>query len=103
MLLGNSEVKGDLQRRLKRIEGQVRGVQRMLDEDRDCQAVLQQLAAIRSAVQQTSLVLVRAHATECLLHPAPGASAEQLVDELVDTLSGLPMTTAVEAGALTSL
>ncbi len=96
MQLGNSETKGDLQRRLKRIEGQVRGVQRMVDEDRECQAVLQQLSAIRAAVHQASMVLVRAHATECLLHPAPGMSPERLVEELVDTLSGLPAAMPVE-------
>ena len=100
MPINNSEVKGDLHRRLKRIEGQVRGVQHMLDDDRDCRAILQQLSAIRAAVQQASLLLVRAHATECLLNPAPGMSTEKLVDELVDALSGLPMTTAVAAGSL---
>ena len=96
MPISNSEVKGDLHRRLKRIEGQVRGVQHMLDDDRDCRAILQQLSAIRAAVQQASLLLVRAHATECLLNPAPGMSTEKLVD----ALSGLPMTTAVAAGSL---
>ncbi len=90
MQLSNIEVQHDLERRLKRIEGQVRGVQRMLDDGRDCQAVLQQLAAVRAAVHQASLVLVRAHATECLRQPVPERTPEQLVEELMGTLAGLP-------------
>ncbi len=90
MQLSDTEVRQDLERRLKRIEGQVRGVQRMLEDGRDCQAVLQQLAAVRAAVHQASLVLVRAHATECLRHPSPERTPEQLVEELMGTLAGLP-------------
>ena len=52
--------------RLRRIEGQVRGVQRMVDEERDCPDILQQMAAIRSAMHQASLVLARAYAARCL-------------------------------------
>ncbi|MBI5290252.1 MAG: metal-sensitive transcriptional regulator, partial [Chloroflexi bacterium] len=48
--IANTAVKEDLQKRLRRIEGQVRGVQKMLDEDRECHEIIQQLAAIRSAV-----------------------------------------------------
>ena len=43
------ELKTELSHRLRRIEGQVRGVQRMVDEDRDCPEILQQMTAIRSA------------------------------------------------------
>ena len=81
-----ADVKVDLQNRLKRIEGQARGIQRMLDEGRDCKAILQQLSAIRSAAQQASLVLIRSHATECLLRPAEGDSPEDVVDDLVEIL-----------------
>lgn len=82
------EAKEELRKRLARIEGQVRGVQRMLDEGRDCQAILQQLAAIRAAVQQASLVLVRSYAAECLARP--DESPEELADTLIGALSKLP-------------
>jgi len=59
-------VKAELLRRLRRIEGQTRGVARMIEEGRDCQEILQQLAAIRSAVYQTSLRLMRSFAIECI-------------------------------------
>jgi DNA-binding FrmR family transcriptional regulator len=82
------EAKEELQKRLARIAGQVRGVQRMLDEGRDCQAILQQLAAIRAAVQQASLLLVRSYAAECLARP--DESPEELADNLIGALSQLP-------------
>ncbi|MBC8448085.1 MAG: metal-sensitive transcriptional regulator [Chloroflexi bacterium] len=86
--IASSEVKTDLQHRLRRIEGQARGVQRMIDEGRDCKSILQQLAAIRSAAHQASLVLVRSYATQCLSEPWRGEpSPTELVNELVGVLA----------------
>ena len=59
-------LKADLATRLRRIEGQVRGVQRMIEEERTCPEILQQMTAIRAAVRQASLVLARAYLTRCL-------------------------------------
>ena len=56
MKVEGTATKDELQKRLKRIEGQVRGVQKMLDEDRDCHEIVQQLSAIRSAVQGSRIV-----------------------------------------------
>jgi DNA-binding FrmR family transcriptional regulator len=67
MKIQNLETKENLIRRLKRIEGQVRGVQAMLDEERDCQEIMQQLTAIHSAVQSTSRIFLQDYATNCLL------------------------------------
>jgi len=80
------EAKADLGKRLKRLEGQVRGVQKMLEEDRECQEIVQQLAAIRSAAHQASLLLVRSYAAECLMDGSRGA-AQQAINELVDVLA----------------
>ena len=80
------EVKADLVRRLKRLEGQARGVQKMLDEERDCSEILQQLAAIRSAAHQTSLVLIREHAANCLLKPGDAASPQEVLNSLLSVL-----------------
>jgi len=82
----SSEVKADLTRRLKRLEGQVRGVQRMLEEDRDCREIIQQLAAIRSATHQASLVVVREHAAACLFKSGEQASPQDVLDSLIDVL-----------------
>lgn len=79
--------KEDVKKRLSRIEGQVRGVAKMVDGDRDCHEIIQQLAAIRSAVQQASLVVVRSYASQCLLEPHEGESQETIVEDLISVLS----------------
>ncbi|MCL6581079.1 MAG: metal-sensitive transcriptional regulator [Firmicutes bacterium] len=56
----------DLRRRLKRIEGQVRGVQRMLDAGRPCAEILTQLAALREAVSSAGVALIALELERCL-------------------------------------
>ncbi len=64
----NPQIKSQAIQRLARIEGQLRGVQKMIAEDRDCKAVVQQLLAIRSAVQSASMSYIQNLASECLLN-----------------------------------
>lgn len=85
----SAEAKQDLGKRLRRLEGQVRGVQKMLDQDRDCQEIVQQLAAIRSAAHQASLILVRSYAARCLVDGSR-TTAQQAINELVDVLTKVP-------------
>jgi DNA-binding FrmR family transcriptional regulator len=66
MKIQNQEAKEKLVQRLRKIEGQVRGVQSMLDEERDCREILQQLAAVHSAVQGASRYFLQEYATVCL-------------------------------------
>ena len=80
-------IKSDLLVRLRRIEGQVRGVQRMLDDDRDCQDVLQQMSAVRSALQNATLIFARRYALQCINDMESGVTDEQLVDQLVAVLA----------------
>lgn len=87
MQVKNTDTREDLKRRLRRIEGQVRGVEKMLDGDRDCRELLQQLAAIRSAVQQASQLVARSYACQCLEEPAAGQSRQELVEDLISVLS----------------
>jgi DNA-binding FrmR family transcriptional regulator len=82
------ETKSELTVRLRRIEGQVRGVLRMVEEDRDCPEILQQMSAIRSALHQSSLVLARAYAIRCLRESGGGVS-DAAIDTLISTLGKL--------------
>ena len=84
----SSEMKADLTTRLRRIEGQVRGVQRMVEEDRECADILQQMTAIRSAVHQASLLLARSYAARCLTEPTRG-DMDAMLDQLMATLRKL--------------
>ena len=87
MKLQSDTTKDKLLTRLRRIEGQVRGVQNMVAEERDCREVLQQLAAIRSAVQGATLAVFEEYANDCLLtlesHPSPG-QREEMLQNLVE-------------------
>jgi CsoR family transcriptional regulator, copper-sensing transcriptional repressor len=78
--------KEDLKRRLRRIEGQARGVAKMVDDDRSCQEIIQQLAAIRAATHQVGLLVARSYASKCLSEPLEG-DHDALVDDLMDVLS----------------
>jgi DNA-binding FrmR family transcriptional regulator len=53
-------------RRLRRVEGQVKGVQRMLEEERDCAEIIQQIAAARSALDRVALDLISTGLEQCL-------------------------------------
>jgi DNA-binding FrmR family transcriptional regulator len=67
MKIQNPETKEKLSLRLRRIEGQIRGVEGMLDQERDCRDIMQQLVAIHSAVQGASRIFLQEYATACLV------------------------------------
>jgi CsoR family transcriptional regulator, copper-sensing transcriptional repressor len=77
---GYSASKAELLRRLARVEGQVRGVARMVEEDRYCIDVLTQISAVRAALDKIALGLVDDHVRHCLQDP--GRAKEQ-ADELM--------------------
>ncbi len=66
MRRGYSESKDDIQKRLKRIEGQIRGLQRMVDEDTYCIDVLTQVSAATKALQSVALELLGDHLSHCV-------------------------------------
>ena len=70
-----TDVEADLQRRLRRIEGQIRGLQQMLTDERDCRDVVTQIAAANKALEQVGFLLVSAGLTWCLENPKRSAAA----------------------------
>lgn len=72
--------------RLRRIEGQVRGVARMVEERRYCIEILQQLTAVRRAVDQVSLRILQGHINGCVSDAVKRGEGPRKVDELVQTL-----------------
>ena len=78
----------DLMNRLKRIEGQVRGLQRMLDEDAYCPEILTQASAVNSALNSFCRMLLANHIRTCVSDDIR-AGREETVDELMDTLQKL--------------
>jgi DNA-binding FrmR family transcriptional regulator len=96
MKIQNQEAKQKLIQRLRRIEGQVRGVQNMLDDERDCAEILQQLSAVRSAVQSASRLFLQEYASNCLLEMQTGDSAdaparrEKIIQDMIVLLDKAP-------------
>ena len=87
---GYTATKDQLQTRLSRIEGQVRGVSRMVEEDRYCIDVLTQIGAIRAALDKVALGLLDDHVRHCLVggHGGPSDPEEQ-ADELMHAVGRL--------------
>jgi DNA-binding FrmR family transcriptional regulator len=69
---GYTASKDQLQTRLRRIEGQVRGIERMVEADRYCIDVLTQIAAIQAALDKVALGLLDGHAHTCVIGAEPG-------------------------------
>ncbi len=72
----------DLQRRLRRVEGQVHGLQQMLASGRDCREVVHQIAAANKALEQVGFVLVSAGLVWCLEDPEESAAAGYVVADV---------------------
>jgi DNA-binding FrmR family transcriptional regulator len=86
---GYSASKDQLLNRLRRIEGQVRGVERMVDEDRYCIDVITQVSAIQAALDKVALGVLDDHVRHCIGGGAADASPEELHDELMGAVGRL--------------
>ncbi|HEY7379777.1 MAG TPA: metal-sensitive transcriptional regulator [Gaiella sp.] len=87
---GYAEHKGALIKRLHRIEGQVRGIERMVEEDRYCIDILTQIGAVRTALEQVGAKLLADHVSHCV------ADAIASGDEAAATAKAAEMLDAVQ-------
>jgi DNA-binding FrmR family transcriptional regulator len=85
---GYTASKDQLRRRLARIEGQVRGIERMVDEDRYCIDVLTQISAVQAALDKVALGLLDGHARMCVNH-SEGAEHDDRTQELMAAVGRL--------------
>ncbi|MCU1456174.1 MAG: Repressor CsoR of the copZA operon [Actinomycetia bacterium] len=90
-MAGYSMQKEDILKRLNRIEGQVRGINRMIEEDRYCIEVLDQVAAVTRALQQVSIGLVHDHLSHCVVDAVAvgGDSATDKIEEATAAIARL--------------
>jgi CsoR family transcriptional regulator, copper-sensing transcriptional repressor len=88
---GYAENKEAVQKRLRRIEGQVRGLQRMVDEDSYCIDVLTQISAVNRALQAVALELLDDHLSHCVAEALTkgGSDAEDKVAEATAAIARL--------------
>ena len=88
MTYGYTHNKEAVSKRLKRIEGQVRGVQNMVDGNKYCIDILTQISAVQSALDKVGLELLREHTRHCLVNPDIGSGTiDEKTDELIRAIS----------------
>lgn len=73
-------------RRLRRIEGQVKGIQKMVEEEKYCGDILMQVAAVRSAMNSVGGLILEDHMKGCLKQYLDGQANDEVLDTLVDTM-----------------
>ena len=77
---GYSDKKDAVRRRLRRVEGQVRGVEQMVEDDRYCIDVVTQISAIQAALDKVALELLEDHARHCVIDAADGDKEEKTAE-----------------------
>jgi DNA-binding FrmR family transcriptional regulator len=85
----DAEIKASNIKRLRRIEGQIRGLQRMVEEDRYCADIITQVASVQEALRGVARELMRNHLRHCASHAISTGSSEQqreMYDELLDLI-----------------
>ena len=85
---GYTASKDDLLKRLRRVEGQVRGVANMVEEDRYCVDILTQISAIQAALDKVALGLLDDHARHCVIGADEGNQGE-MTEELMSAVARL--------------
>jgi DNA-binding FrmR family transcriptional regulator len=78
--------KPQLSKRLNRIEGQIRGIGRMVEEDRYCVDILTQISAVRSALDAVALQLLRGHTHGCVQTAIRSGDGDHAIDELLNVV-----------------
>ena len=87
--VGYVENKDAVLKRLRRIEGQVRGIAKMVDEDRYCIDVLTQISAIQAALDKVALGLLDGHARHCMHEGAAEGRADEMATEMMAAVGRL--------------
>lgn len=83
----NEKSKKEAIARLKKIQGQMRGIEKMVEEDRYCVDILDQVSAVRSALDGAALLLVRNHIDCCVTNSIKAGKGGKVVDELMTSLN----------------
>lgn len=73
--------------RLKKIEGQVRGIQKMVNEDKPCEDILVQIGAAKAALHKTGQVILEGHMHHCILDGIKEGNEDETIDNLISALN----------------
>lgn len=80
------ESKESILKRLRRIEGQVKGIQRMIEEDKGCNEILTQVAAVRAAINKAGCLILEKHSMSCIENASSSDDKKRAMEELARTI-----------------
>ncbi len=81
-----NETRKDLITRLRKIEGQVKGIQRMIEKEEDCTNILVQIAAVRSAVNKVGGLVLENYSKDCVVRITENSEPEAEIKRLIETI-----------------
>lgn len=83
----NEKEKSDISKRMRRIIGQINGIDKMIDDGRYCVDILQQIMAARAALNQVALIMIESHTKSCVVNAIKENRTDEAVEELIEVLS----------------
>jgi DNA-binding FrmR family transcriptional regulator len=85
--LDNKEIsKEDILNRMKKIEGQAKGIQKMIEEDKCCGDIMVQISAIRSAINKVGGLIMDRYIKECLKESLKDKNSDKSIEEIIETI-----------------
>jgi len=81
-------IKKNVLSRMKRIEGQVRGIQRMIDDGKECEDILVQVRAVRSALQSANKLILKRYMLKCHAETVDSENQEESLEKFIKVLTG---------------
>ncbi|PIU58438.1 MAG: transcriptional regulator [Deltaproteobacteria bacterium CG07_land_8_20_14_0_80_38_7] len=82
----NDEIKKNLRPRVKRVLGQIEGVSKMIEDERYCIDIINQVNAARRALEQVALIIMKQHMNTCLTEAIKSKKGQEKIDELVNSI-----------------
>jgi CsoR family transcriptional regulator, copper-sensing transcriptional repressor len=84
--INSIEYKSDILKRLNRIEGQVKGIQKMIEAEKPCGDILTQVSAIRAATTKVGALLLEKYSKDCMLNSINSEDKEKALENILDTV-----------------
>jgi len=82
----NEEAKKNATTRLKKIEGQIRGVMKMVENEKDCIDIINQITAAEKALKGVSSIIMKQHVESCVTEAVSRGKGKEMVNELIETI-----------------
>lgn len=79
-------IKEDVLNRLKTIKGHINGIEKMVEEGKNCEDILLQIAAVRSSVEKTGLMILENYASDCLMEDVNSKETKEKLERVIGTI-----------------